>query len=56
MTYGLSLAQVFDSVQQNSQLVPAGSLKSGSGEFSIKTRLSRPPRLSPTSPSCQVSH
>jgi len=35
-TYGLSLGEVFDSVQQNNQLVPAGSLKSGSGEFSIK--------------------
>lgn len=35
-TYGLSLQEVFDSVQQNNQLVPAGALESGSGRFSIK--------------------
>ncbi|MES1923721.1 efflux RND transporter permease subunit [Salinisphaera sp. T31B1] len=35
-TYRLSLDQVFNSVQQNNQLVPAGSLSSGAGEFSIK--------------------
>ncbi|MES1952722.1 acriflavin resistance protein [Salinisphaera sp. S4-8] len=35
-SYGLSLQEVFDSVQQNNQLVPAGALESGSGRFSIK--------------------
>lgn len=35
-TYGLSLEQVFNSVQQNNQLVPAGALESGAGRFSIK--------------------
>ena len=35
-TYGLSLEEVFNSVQQNNQLVPAGALESGSGRFSIK--------------------
>ena len=35
-SYGLSLQEVFDSVQQNNQLVPAGALESGTGRFSIK--------------------
>ena len=35
-SYGLSLEEVFNSVQQNNQLVPAGALESGSGRFSIK--------------------
>lgn len=35
-SYGLSLQEVFDSVRQNNQLVPAGALNSGAGRFSIK--------------------
>ena len=35
-SYALSLQEVFDSVQQNNQLVPAGALNSGAGRFSIK--------------------
>lgn len=35
-TYNLSLEQVFDAVQRNNQLVPAGAITTGSGRFSIK--------------------
>lgn len=35
-TYNLSLQQVFDAVQQNNKLVPAGAVTTGSGRFSIK--------------------
>ena len=35
-SYGLSLEEVFNSVQQNNQLVPAGALDTGAGRFSIK--------------------
>ncbi|GAB3671350.1 efflux RND transporter permease subunit [Salinisphaera aquimarina] len=35
-TYNLSLEEVFNSVQQNNQLVPAGAIESGAGRFSIK--------------------
>ncbi len=35
-TYNLSLQEVFDAVSRNNQLVPAGSITTGSGRFSIK--------------------
>lgn len=35
-TYKLSLEQVFNAVQRNNQLVPAGTLTTGSGRFALK--------------------
>lgn len=35
-TYNLSLEEVFNAVQRNNQLVPAGAVTTGSGRFSIK--------------------